>query len=397
MITVNIDLTGEGAASADRSYPVMIGTRLLAQTADYIKAQGLNNPASLFLITDKRVAKLWLKPVEQSLEQAWPGRVTTIILQGGEGSKSFQRLASLCETILAKRPERKSLLVALGGGIIGDLVGFTASILLRGIDFIQIPTSLLAQVDSSVGGKTGINSAYGKNLIGSFHQPRLVISDLDCLTSLVQRQRKAGYAEIVKYAAINDRAFFDWLTTNGKAVIAAKSDELSQAIATSCLAKATIVASDERESGMRALLNFGHSFGHALENVNHYRPSLLHGEAVSIGMCLAFRLSVARGLCAQGEATRFIQHLSALGLPTHPHHRPLNNRKGGPEKWKAEDLTAAMTQDKKMADGRLTLILTRGIGACFLDRSVGFEELQAFWQSILAEEPSQSFTHLIPS
>jgi 3-dehydroquinate synthase len=278
--------------------------------------------------------------------------------------------------MLEARIERGSMILALGGGVIGDLAGFAASILLRGIEFIQIPTTLLAQVDSSVGGKTGINTAQGKNLVGSFHQPRMVLADIDALESLPRRELLAGYAEVVKYGLINDPAFFSWLETHGADLIDGDPAARRHAVMTSCAAKAAIVAADEREADQRALLNLGHTFGHALEAECGYSGELLHGEAVAIGMVMAFELSAMLGFCPSEDPARVARHLASVGLPT----SPAAIGRG----FDASRLVHHMRQDKKVKDGRLTFVLARGIGRAFLSREVEPAQLDALLARALA-------------
>ncbi|HIM46716.1 MAG TPA: 3-dehydroquinate synthase, partial [Alphaproteobacteria bacterium] len=294
-----------------RSYDIVVGSSLLADAGDHI-APLLTIPRTI-LVTDENVAPLYQERVAQSLARHGIA-CDSIIVAPGEGSKSFANLQDLLERLLAGRAERGLTLLALGGGVIGDLVGFAASVLLRGVDVIQLPTTLLAQIDSSVGGKTGINSRHGKNLIGSFHQPRLVLADSDALDSLASREMAAGYAEMVKYGLIDDASFFAWLEANGGEVLAGDDAARRHAIAHCCRAKARIVAEDEQEQGRRALLNLGHTFAHAFEAECGYSDALLHGEAVSIGMVLAFRLSHRLGLCGEDEGARMAAHLAAHGL-----------------------------------------------------------------------------------
>jgi len=283
-------------------------------------------------------------------------------LPEGEGAKTWDVLGKTLDWLLEQNPDRKSMVVAFGGGVTGDHAGFAAATTLRGLDFIQIPTTLLAQVDSSVGGKTGINSSQGKNMIGAFHQPRLVLIDPSVLSTLDARQMRAGYAEIVKHAFIRDAAFFDWLSTNGTAVLSRDENVLPEAIARSCQIKADVVGSDELESADRALLNFGHTFGHALESACNYDRRLLHGEAVSIGMCLAFETSVKSNLCPAADADKAIAHLKSLGMPTR-----ISDIADFPKK-SVHDLLALMAHDKKAEAGRLTFILSRGIGQAFISK-----------------------------
>jgi 3-dehydroquinate synthase len=288
----------------------------------------------------------------------------------GEGSKSYATFEKVCEAIIAARVERNDLIVALGGGVIGDLAGFAASCARRGLDFVQVPTTLLAQVDSSVGGKTGINSRQGKNLIGAFHQPALVIADTALLDTLPKREFRAGYAEVAKYGLLGDAAFFAWLEKNWQDVFAG-GPAREHAIAVCCRAKAGIVARDERETGERALLNLGHTFGHALEAGCGFSSRLLHGEAVALGIALAFEFSAKKGLIAASDAARASTHLAAVGLPTH-----LTDVSGGiPTVDVLMDLIA---QDKKVRRGSLTFILVRGIGQAFIEKNVDATEVRAF-------------------
>jgi shikimate kinase/3-dehydroquinate synthase len=295
----------------------------------------------------------------------------SIVLKPGEATKSFRELGPLCERLLDLGLERGDIVVPFGGGVIGDLAGFAAGILRRGIRFVQIPTSLLAQVDSSVGGKTGINTPQGKNLVGVFHQPNLVLADTDVLATLPQREVRAGYAEVAKYGLLGDAAFFTWLEQNWRGVFGNSGPDLTHAIETSVRAKAAIVARDETETGDRALLNLGHTFGHALEAWTGYSDRLLHGEGVSIGMCLAFRLSEELGLSPKGTAERVTRHLKTVGLPVH-----INDIPGG--KADAGELMRLMGQDKKVRQGRLTFILVRDIGQAFITRDVEPEAVQVF-------------------
>jgi 3-dehydroquinate synthase len=276
--------------------------------------------------------------------------------------------------VLERRPERGSMLLALGGGVVGDLTGLAASLLLRGVDFIQAPTTLLAQVDSAVGGKTGINTKYGKNLVGTFHQPRLVLADLDALATLPRREFLAGYAEVVKYGAIDEPDFFAWLEANGAKLVAGDTAARAYAVEQSCRAKARIVVSDERETGQRALLNLGHTFGHALEAALGYGGELLHGEAVAIGMVLAFDVSVRLGLAPAADAARLARHLASVGLPMRP--------PGGG--WDVDRLLALMAHDKKVRDGRISFVLARGIGKAFVARDVDTGVVRAALQQAVA-------------
>ena len=350
-----------------RSYDIVIGPGLL-RDAGKLMADAIARPR-VFIVSDETVAKLHLPTLTASLDAASIAH-TSHIVPPGEASKDHRTLERLTDAMLAARVERSTTIVALGGGVIGDLAGFAAAILLRGIDFVQVPTTLLAQVDSSVGGKTGINTSRGKNLVGAFHQPRLVLADSDVLKTLPPREMRAGYAEVVKYGLIADADFFTWLEANGAAVLAGNSGALVHAIAVSCRSKAEIVAEDEREAGRRALLNFGHTFGHALEAECGYNDTLLHGESVSIGMVLAFRLSARLGLCPPEDAARVAHHLTSLGLPTALPTAPRSVR--DPAR-----LLDHMRQDKKVRDGKLTFVLTRGIGKAFVADDVPLEAVTA--------------------
>ena len=343
-----------------RSYDIIVGTGLLADAGDHI-APLLGLPRTV-LVSDENVAPLFQNRVVESLRRHGIA-CDNIILPPGEGSKSFAQFEELLERILGARAERGTTLLALGGGVIGDLAGFAASVLLRGVAYIQLPTSLLAQIDSSVGGKTGINSRHGKNLIGSFHQPRLVLADTGALDSLAPRELAAGYAEMVKYGLVDDKEFFAWLEANGAEVLAGDAAARRHAIAHCCRAKARIVSEDERESGRRALLNLGHTFAHAFEAQCGYGDALLHGEAVSIGIVLAFRLSHRLGFCSEADAERVSAHLAVRGLPTEAVQLP-------PAARHREALMRHMSRDKKMKDGRLHLILARGIGGAFIATDV---------------------------
>ncbi len=341
---------------AERSYDILVGGGLLAQ-AGRLMAPVLRQKR-VFIVSDATVAGLHLATLTAALDAAGI-RHDSHIVPAGEATKSFARLEGLLDAMLAARCERGSMVVALGGGVIGDLTGFAASILLRGVDFVQIPTTLLSQVDSSVGGKTGINTRHGKNLIGTFHQPRLVIIDTDTLATLARREVLAGYAEVVKYGLIDDAPFFAWMEHNGAALVAGDTALRRHAILTSCAAKARVVAADEREGGQRALLNLGHTFGHALEAECGYGDTLLHGEAVAIGMLMAFTLSARMGLCPPEDVARLRAHLEAVGLPVVP------PRVAG-ARLEADVLISHMASDKKVAEGKVTFVLARGIGRSFL-------------------------------
>ncbi|MHA7873511.1 MAG: 3-dehydroquinate synthase, partial [Hyphococcus sp.] len=334
-----------------RAYDIHIGENLLESVGGYL-APVLSRPR-VIVITDSNVNAAQAARLKAGLKAA-EIKAEFIVLEPGEQTKSFQTLEWLIARLLDLDVERHDLVIALGGGVIGDLTGFACAILRRGCRFAQAPTTLLAQVDSAVGGKTAINVPQGKNLVGAFHQPAVVIADITTLETLPDREMRAGYAEVVKYGLIGDRPFFEWLEQNGVGLLAGSVPEQRRhAVKTSCLAKAAIVAEDERESGARALLNFGHTFGHALEGAYGYSDTLLHGEAVALGMSLAHDYSVRAGMCSEDEATRVKAHLTSVGLPA-----SINDLPDG--KPSASKLMALMRQDKKREGGALTLILTRG-------------------------------------
>ena len=354
-------------ALGERAYDIVIGRGLLASLGARIKA--LRPGARVALVTDETVARHHLAACEAALKSAGIESARIVVPQG-EGSKSYATFETVCEAVIAARIERGDLIVAFGGGVIGDLAGFAAACVRRGLDFVQVPTTLLAQVDSSVGGKTGINSPQGKNLIGAFHQPVMVIADTALLDGLPKRQFRAGYAEIAKYGLLGDAAFFAWLEANWQEVFAG-GPAREHAIAVCCRAKAGIVARDERETGERALLNLGHTFGHALEAGCGFSERLLHGEAVALGMALAFEFSARNGLIGAAEAARARAHLAAVGLPTHVKDIP----GGTPD---VDELMDLIAQDKKVRRGKLTFILVRGIGRAFVENNVDAAEVRAF-------------------
>ncbi len=364
----------------ERSYKIVVGKELLKAAGGMI-VEVLPAPRAV-IITDATVAPLYLAPLKASLGGAGI-RHASVILPPGEHTKRFSELESLAERVLDQGIERTTALIALGGGVIGDITGFAAGILLRGLPYIQVPTTLLAQVDSSVGGKTGINTRHGKNLVGLFHQPRLVLADVATLASLDPRQLRAGYAEIVKYGLIGDPGFFDWLETFGPAVCQGDRAAQQHAVVVSCAAKAAIVAADEREAGQRALLNLGHTFGHALEAETGFGDALLHGEAVAIGMVLAFDLSVQLGLCPREDAARVRRHLAAIGLPT-----GLGGSLG--KASTPERLVAHMMRDKKVQDGRITFILARGIGKAFVSKNVSLDDVHRLLRNAVQADPLPS-------
>lgn len=351
-----------------RAYDIIIGSDVLADAGRHIAP--LLTRQKLAIVSDANLADSHLKTLQAALDDAGIAHASHIV-PAGEASKSWQHLAALTDWLLEQEIERKDCVIALGGGVVGDLTGFAAAILRRGTRFIQIPTSLLAQVDSSIGGKTAINSARGKNLIGAFHQPDLVLADMGTLKSLPPREIGAGYAEIVKYGALGNRDFFDWLEENGKHVMALEPAAVAHAVAESCRAKASIVARDEREAGERALLNLGHTFGHAFEALTGYGDALLHGEAVAYGMVLAFAFSASRGLCPEADALRLKAHLSACGLPSEMHQL-------GNGVFNADALIEAMRQDKKVEAGQMRFILARALGDTFIADDVGETDLRPF-------------------
>ena len=349
----------------ERGYDIVVGERILGKAGQHIAP--LIKTKKVLIVSDETVARLYLHRLTGALEDAGV-RSRCVLVKPGEGSKSLASFAELMEALLEEKPDRSTTLVALGGGVVGDLTGFAASVLLRGVPFIQIPTTLLAQVDSSVGGKTGVNSKYGKNLIGSFYQPRLVLADVAVLKSLPPRELRAGYAEVVKYGLLGDAGFFAWLEQHGPALLGGDSELMAQAVVKSCEAKAAIVAADEKEQGQRALLNLGHTFGHALEAETGFSDTLLHGEAVAIGMVQALELSVAMGLCPAEDVARVRAHYAAAELPA----SPLDIRR----EWNVDALMEHFTRDKKVADGKLTFILLRGIGKAFVTQEVNVEQLR---------------------
>lgn len=358
-----------------RSYDIVIARDAIASLGKRIAA--LRPGAATFIITDENVARHVLPVAREALDRARI-RHGCIAVPPGESSKSFAVFEQICEAIIAARIERGDLVVALGGGVVGDLAGFAAAVVRRGLDYVQVPTTLLAQVDSSVGGKTAIDSRHGKNLIGAFHQPILVVADSALLDTLPAREFRAGYAEVVKYGLLGDAGFFAWLEANWRDVFAGGTAR-DHAIAVSCRAKAAIVARDERETGDRQLLNLGHTFGHALEAACGFSDRLLHGEAIAVGMALAFEFSAARqGLLPKAEAARVVRHFADVGLPTKikdiPGVAPSVDR-----------LMELIGQDKKIKRGQLTFILVRGIGAAFVETGVDQAEVRAFLSEKLAE------------
>lgn len=354
----------------ERGYPVSIGTGLID------RARTLFDPGRrAVIVSDTTVAPLYL----QRLMSGLAAPCEAIVLPPGEATKSWSQLEALVERLLKLGVERGDRIIALGGGVIGDLVGFAAAITRRGCGFVQVPTTLLAQVDSSVGGKTAINARAGKNLVGAFHQPDHVLIDVEVLQTLPDRELRAGYAEVVKYGLIGDAGFFDWCSDNVAGLMGRAPDMLLHAVETSVRAKAAVVGADERETrGQRALLNLGHTFGHALEADAGFSARLLHGEAVAIGMALAFRYSARRGDCDAAAALQVARHLRAAGLPAAMAEASLSPSPAA--------LIAHMRQDKKMSGGTLPFILARGIGAAFLAQDVDLADIEAFLADELAAE-----------
>ena len=364
LVTVPVDL-------GTRSYDIVIGPGLIAGAGAWIKA--LDPQAACAVVTDANVARHHLDPLLLSLAAAGI-RAETVVVEPGEGTKSYAGFAKVCDAILAARLERRDFVVALGGGVVGDLAGFAAASLKRGMRVVQVPTSLLAQVDSSVGGKTAINSPLGKNLVGAFHQPSLVLADTGVLDTLPPREFQAGYAELAKYGLIDDAAFFEWLERSRPAIEAGGA-ERAQAIAQACRSKAAIVARDEYELGDRALLNLGHTFGHALERLTGYDGTrLVHGEAVAVGICLAFRFSTRLGFGTGQDANRVARHFQAARLPTRMNDIPGLNAT-------PDAMLDAIAQDKKVQRGSLTFILAHGIGRSFIARGIDPAAVAAFLAS----------------
>ncbi|MBF9058793.1 3-dehydroquinate synthase [Rhodobacterales bacterium HKCCSP123] len=365
-VTVHVPL-------GERAYDVRIGAGLVARAGEEISP--LLRRRKVWIVTEERVAALHLAALEGGLRAAGVA-CAALILPPGEGTKSWPNLIRVVEWWLTEKVERRDVVIAFGGGVIGDLVGFAAAILRRGVRFVQVPTSLLAQVDSSVGGKTGINTEHGKNLVGSFHQPSLVLADIDVLGTLAPRDFLAGYGEVAKYGLLGDAGFFGWLEENGPALAAGDAALRAEAVRRSVQMKADIVVRDETEQGDRALLNLGHTFCHALEAATGYSDRLLHGEGVAIGCALAFELSSRLGLCAQEDPSRVRAHLAAMGMT-----RDLADIPGDlPD---ADGLLALMGQDKKVVDGQLRFILAHGIGEAFVTGDVPAEAVRAVLQDAL--------------
>src|SRR6184192_3989333 len=366
-----------GVALAERAYDIVIGRDVLQSLGTRVAT--LRPGSRVAIVTDRNVAKHWLEKTETSLSGA--GIATSrIIVDEGEGSKTYAGLEQVSEALIKARIERNDLVIALGGGVVGDLAGFAAAILRRGVDLVQVPTSLLAQVDSSVGGKTGINSPQGKNLLGAFHQPLLVVADTAVLDTLPPRQFRAGYAEIAKYGVLGDEAFFAWIEANHADIFAGGAAR-DHAIATSCRAKAAIVSRDERETGERALLNLGHTFGHALEAATGFSDRLFHGEGVAIGMVLAAQFSAQLGMIPDSAAARVKHHLAAVGLPTRLQDIAGFAQEGLPD---ADALLGLMAQDKKVKRGKLTFILLEAVGRAVIANDVEPSRVRGFLQQKLS-------------
>ncbi len=364
-------------ALGERSYDILIGDGLASDAGRWFRAA--LPKARACIITDSNVSSRHLVAFEKSLRRAGV-TASAVVIPAGEASKCFDVFEQVVDQVVGGRYERGDAVVALGGGVVGDLAGFVAGVVRRGMRFVQVPTTLLSQVDSSVGGKTGINNRHGKNLVGVFHQPDLVLADTRVLDTLPEREFRAGYAEVVKYGLIDNPAFFSWLETSWRDVFAGGAAR-AEAIAVSCRSKAAIVARDERENGDRALLNLGHTFGHAIEAFAGYNGTVVHGEAVALGMVLAHDFSVRLGLMSQDEADRIRSHLQTVGLPTH-----LNDVPGGaPAVATMMDLIA---QDKKVQSGSLTFILSRGIGSAFIAKDVPADAVRGFLADRLAAEPA---------
>lgn len=362
-------------ALGTRSYDILVGHGALAALGE--RLSGLVKRPRAFVLTDETVMRLH----KARLEAAVAGAGIALdwrAVPPGEQTKTFAQLEGVLDWLLAGGADRGDVLIAFGGGVIGDMGGLAASLMKRGMGFVQVPTTLLAQVDSSVGGKTAVNTPRGKNLVGAFYQPRLVIADTSLLETLPARELKAGYAEVLKYGLINDAAFFDWLSVHGAEVLALAPEAARYAVARSCASKAAIVAEDETETGVRQLLNLGHTFGHALEAANSYGPDLLHGEAVALGMALAFRYGEALGVTPKGDAGRVSAALAASGLPT-------GLAGWDRSRFAARRLAELMQQDKKARGGRVPLILARGIGAAYIHPDADLASIETFLHRELLE------------
>lgn len=374
--TVPIEFPDSGRS---RGYDIVIGAGVLAGIGDMIRTR--LGARRCMVVTDSNVGPLYLQRLEALLSASGHACLPRVVVPAGEASKSYGQLQKTLDHMLLNGADRKTLVVALGGGVVGDLAGVAASLALRGIDIVQVPTSLLAQVDSSVGGKTGIDTVAGKNTVGTFYQPQLVVADVTLLDSLPPREMRAGYAEVVKYGVIKDKTFFSWCCAHGAQLLQGDRPAQIHAVEKSCRYKAEIVTADEREQGMRALLNMGHTFGHALEAVVGYDTNrLIHGEAVAIGMVMALTLSAKLGLCAPSETEQLREHLLAIGLPVSP---PSGN-------IPVDQLMEMMAMDKKAQAGKLTLILAREIGWSFVQPDVDSCAVRAVWEDALAGRKQQT-------
>ena len=357
-----------------RAYDILVGQGALSELGARLSA--LVKRPRAYVLTDETVMHNHKARLEGAVAKAGI-TLNWMALPPGEQTKTFAQLGNVLDWLLAGGADRGDILIAFGGGVIGDMGGLAASLMKRGMGFVQVPTTLLAQVDSSVGGKTAVNTPRGKNLVGAFYQPRLVIADTSLLETLPEREMKAGYAEILKYGLINDAAFFDWLSVNGRQVLALDADAARYAVARSCAAKAAIVTEDETETGVRQLLNLGHTFGHALEAANHYEADLLHGEAVALGMALAFRYGAGLGVTPPKDAARVADVLAQSGLPS-----TLEGRDRA--RFTGKRLADLMQQDKKARGGRVPLILARGIGAAYIHPDADLASIEAFLTRELA-------------
>ena len=366
--------TTVNVALGNRAYDIVIGRGVAASLG--LRIAALKPGARLAIVTDENVARAHLDSLEAQLSAAGM-TIARIVVPPGEGSKSFASFERVCDALIAARIERNDLIVAFGGGVVGDLAGYAAASVRRGLDFVQVPTTLLAQVDSSVGGKTGINSRHGKNLVGAFHQPILVLADTALLDTLPQRDFRAGYAELAKFGLLGDAGFFAWLEANWQDAFAG-GPAREHAIAIACRGKAAIVARDERETGERALLNLGHTFGHAFEAAAGFSDKLLHGEAISLGIVCAFEFSTRLGLLSTNDAGRVAHHLAAVGLPTHLRDVPALSTN-------ADALMELIAQDKKVKRGKLTFILVRGIGNAFVAPDIDPAQVHAFLEQKLSQ------------
>lgn len=371
-------LTVKLPAHDAHAYPIHIGAGIIAQIGELLKPH-LKRPR-ISVVTEERVNEAQGTVLSTALDAAGI-EAMPIILPPGESTKNFNNLAHVVRTLIDHDIERSDIVLAFGGGVIGDLTGFACSMVRRGCRFVQVPTTLLAQVDSAVGGKTAINVPEGKNLVGAFYQPDAVISDTNMLTSLPKRDRLAGYAEIVKYGLLGDESFFSWLEKNGLSVVANAPTEIATAVEKSCQMKAAIVAGDERETGKRALLNLGHTFGHALEAVFGYSDALLHGEGVALGMVMAFDFAVDAGLCPQSDAERVRVHLREMGCPHSLQSLPAFEQFH--RQLIPDTLINLMMRDKKVEHGQITLILPHAIGDAHIHRAIDITSLETFWAKTL--------------